>query len=242
MSMRHWLDKKEDEVQLIVLTDEGCYAQTGTAQETDQLLAELQAGKSPATAFAQSATHVPIRTLTQVKRNHFDDDIDFNFNAGKESKEESITIDDSAVRDAVFDALEQQMRDQFQRYEDQHTRPRAAFGALVALTIFGLGTWGLRAAAIAFQTAEEVEISGRKKGLKQLFVWVLETLGPTGVTVIGGLICALSAWVLVNQLRNPPLMHILQAKPYKPQSGVVTAIKYGVLAVVWVFVVRIVLG
>lgn len=239
MSTRHWIDAKDDEVQLIVLTEEACYAQTGTQEQTDQLLAELQAGKSPATAFAESASHVSLRTLTQVKRNHFDDDIDFNYSDGKEDKEVTISIDAEDVRSAVFDAVEEQMRERFQRYEDQHTRPRSAFGSLVALTIFGLGTWGLRAAAIAIQTAEEVEISGRKKGLKQLFVWVLELLGPTGVTVIGGLLCLLSAWVLVNQLKSPPLMHILQAKPYKPQSAVVTVIKYGVLAVVWLFVAKV---
>jgi site-specific recombinase len=99
--------------------------------------------------------------------------------------------------------------------------------------VFGFGTALAMQAAAALQMAGEVEFTGRKKGLKQLVVWILELLGPTGVGIIGGLICALCLWTLVQRLKAPPHLQILQPKPYQAQSALVTALKYIALFAVW---------
>lgn len=238
MSTRYWLDPQDKTVQLIVISDEAVYAESYDAALVDQQVAELKAGKSPATLFGKDAEHIPFRGLRQVKRNVRDDDIDFAMGEGKESKEVSLSIDNAATRDDVFNALEARLAGRFQRFEDTHSPLRAAFGPLMTLTVLGLGTWGLRAAAIAIQAADDIEISGRKKGLKQLFVWLLDTLGPTGISVIGGLMCALTAWYLVTQVRQPPRMHILQSGNYRAPGPIATTLKYGALAAVWLLVAK----
>ncbi len=238
MNTQHWLDPQDKKMQLIVISDEALYAECLEAAEADQQLAELKAGKSPATLFGKDAQHVPFRTLRQVKRNERDDDIDFSVSEGKETREHSLSIESPSIRDDVFSALEGRLAGRFQRYEDSYSPLRAAFGPLLTLTVLALGTWGLRAAALAIEAADDIEVSGRKKGLKQLFVWLLETLGPTGVTLIGGALCALTVWYLVVQVRQPPRLHILQIGRFRPASPIMTVLKYGVLATVWLLIAK----
>lgn len=230
--MNYWQDKEDDKTQLIVVTDEALYAEKMDHAASLRQVGELTAGKSAATVFGKDATHVVLRAVSKVQQQRGDDDIDFTLRDGKEEKTDSISIADEGIRNEVFASIERVTQGRFQRYEDQTNRARAAFGPLLALTIFGFGTKIAASAAAAIRAAEEYEVSGRKKGLKQLIVWVLDTLGPVGCWVIGGILLALSAWVLYDRLRTPPFYDILQAEPYKPQGPIKTTLKYLALAAV----------
>ena len=239
--MQYWKDVEDDKTKLIVVTDEAVYAQKLGAAACQRQLDELLAGKSPATAFSADATHVVLRTVNRVQQAHDEDDIDFISRVGKDDNTESLTINDAGIRSEVFAAVERVTRGRFQRYQDQYSRPRAAFGALMTLTIFGFITKLLVSAATVVRNADEYEVDGRNQGLKKLFVWVLDLLGPTGVTVIGVILCALTVFVLVTRIKSPPSLQILHATPYKAQGPIVTGIKYAVLIAAWVIVLPIML-
>jgi len=112
---------------------------------------------------------------------------------------------------------------------------------LTALTIFALGTLMARSAAIAVRAAGEIEYEGRRQGTKKLFAGVLDLLGPTGVTVIGGILMLLAGLVLYSRLKAPQRLHILQSTPYAAPSPVVLGLKYAGLCVVWLLALRIML-
>ncbi len=232
--MRYWQDKSDDKTTLIVVSDEAVYAEKMDVAACARQIGELNSGKSPATVFGKDATHVVLRSVSKVQQSRGDEDIDFVMRDGKDEKTESISINDEGVRADVFIALERATQGRFKRYEDQYSRARAAYGAALFLTIFGFITKFAASAATVIRNAEDYEVDGRKKGLAQLIVWVLDFLGPTGVWVIGGLICALFAWSLYLHLKAPPFMTILQADPYKPQSSIVTVLKYLGLAAIWI--------
>jgi len=232
--MRYWLDKDEEKTRLIVVTDEAVYEQAMSTAEADRHVGELNAGKSPASVFGKDANHIVLRTLAKVQQEQADDDIDFSYREGKEDKTQSVTILDAGIRAEVLAAVERALHGRFRRYEDQYSKPRSAFAPLVMLTVVGFGTRILANAAAALGDAGAREVDGRNKGLKKLVLWALDLLGPTGITVIGTLFFALSLWYLVLRIRTPPLMHILQAEPYKPQGVAMTAIKYIVLVIAWV--------
>ncbi len=230
--MHYWQEKDDDKTQLIVVTEEAVYADKMDHAASLRQIGELTAGKSAATVFGKDATHVVLRSVSKVQQERGDDDIDFTLRDGKDEKNETISIADEGIRNEVFAAIERVSHGRFQCYEDQTGRARAAFGPILALTIFGIGTKIAVSAATAIRAVEEYEISGRKKGLKQLVVWVLDLLGPTGCWVIGGILCALSAWVLYHRLTAPPFYSILQAEPYKPQGPIKPTLKYLALAAV----------
>jgi hypothetical protein len=232
--MRYWQDKDDDKITLVVVTSEAVYAQKMDAALCQRQIEELNAGKSPATVFGSDATHVVLRSISKVQQSRGDDDIDFIMRNGKDEKTESVTILDEGVRKEVLSAVENVTQGRFNRYEDQFSRARAAFATALSLTIFGFGTKIAASAADVLKNADEYEVDGRNQGMKKLIVWVLDLLGPTGVWVIGGSICALLAWSLYTQIKSPPFMTILQAEPYKPQHPIITALKYAGLAAIWV--------
>jgi hypothetical protein len=232
--MHYWQDRSDDKIRLVVVTNEAVYAEEMDAAACARQVGELNAGKSPATVFGKDATHVVLRSVSKVQQTRGDEEIEFSLRDGKDEKSESISIVDDGIRNEVFAALERVTQGRFQHFEDQYSRARAAFGAALSLTIFGFGTKIAASAAAVIRSAEDYEVDGRKKGLKQLIVWVLDLLGPAGVWVIGGSICALLAWSLYSHIKAPPFITILQAEPYKPQSGIITVLKYFGLAAIWV--------
>ncbi len=231
--MHYWQDKDDDKTRLIVVTNEALYAEKIDAAACKRQIEELNAGKSPATLFGKDATHVVLRSVSKVQLARGEDEIDFTSREGKNEKTELVTIVDESVRAEVFTAIEWVTQGRFKLYEDQYSRARAAFATAVSLTIFGFGTKIAASAAAVLKNADEYAIEGRNKGLKHIVVWLLDLLGPTGIWVIGGSICALLAWSLFTQIKSPPFLKILQAEPYKPQGTLITVLKYLGLAVVW---------
>lgn len=239
--MQHWIEQHNDKAQLIVLTDEAVYAETLAPAAAAQAVDALQAGRSPATVFGKDAKHATFRSMTRVQYDEHDTDIDFHHRDGKDDASVSVSIETPGLREQVFAAAQRQLSDTFSAYETHYSRWRAALGPLIAVTVFGLGTLALRAAAIAIRAVDEVEVSGRRQGLKKLFAWVLDTLGPMGVSVVGGVLVLLSGWVLYTRLQQPQRLHILQSAPYSPPSQVVLVLKYVVLLAVWMLALRILL-
>jgi hypothetical protein len=231
--MKHWQIHDGDSTQLVMVGDESVFAQSGPRERIDGLAKLLESGQSPGRVFGPDAQHVVLRDTRRVQQNSSDHDIDFIQGEGKEEKTISVSIADSGMRDDIFGAVERVTEGRLRRYDDSLSRPRAALPALTALTVFGFGTVIAVRAAAALQAADEVVVSGRKKGLKQLVVWVLETLGPTGVAVIGGLICALCLWTLQRRLRTPPHLQLLQSTPYRSPGPLTTGLKYLALIAVW---------
>lgn len=232
--MQYWLDVDGEDTQLLVVTQEAVYAETCKSAIADQQLQRLQSGESPAQVFGDKATHIVLRSLNKVQWSTADDALDFVSGEGKEQKSQSLSIEDPGIRAAVFGAVEQRTQGRFRRFEDQFGKARAAFASALTFSLLAMGTAIASKAATAIRAADEVEISGRKKGLKQIVVWALDTLGPWGCSILGGLLCALALFVLIQRVQAPPHLQILQAKPYKPQHGIVTGFKYALLAGLWV--------
>lgn len=232
--MQYWQDGDGDRVQLILVSDEVVYAQHMDVDTCRRQVAALESGRSPNTVFDDGATHVVLRSVQRVQLESGDEDIDFTVRDGKNKNTVTVSIDDAGVRTEVFAGIERATDGRFSLYEDQYNLPRAAFGSLLALSILGFLTVVLARAAITIQAAGGYDVSGSNRTVKRLFVWALELLGPTGVTVIGLLLCALAAWNLVRRIKAPPLMQILQAKVFTPPGHLLTGLKYAALAAAWV--------
>jgi hypothetical protein len=239
--MQHWIDTQDGSTQLIVVTDEAVYADKMSRDAAVQAVDVLESGRSPAMVFGKDAKHVAFRAMTRVQYNEHETDIEFHHRDGKDDSVVSVFIETPGLRERIYTHLRERLADQFAAHETHFSRWRAAFGSLMALTVFGFGTLLLRGAAAAVRGAGEIEYEGRRQGMKKLFVGVLDLLGPTGVTVVGGILMLLAGLVLYNRLREPQRLHILQSTPYAPPSPVVLGLKYAGLCVAWLLALRILL-
>ncbi len=239
--MQHWIDTQDGKTQLIVVTDEAVYAEKMTREAAAQAVDGLESGRSPAMVFGKDAKHVAFRAMTRVQYNEHETDIEFHHRDGKDDSVVSVFIETPGLRERIYSHLRERLADQFAAHEAHFSRWRAAFGSLTALTVFLLGTLMARSAAIAVRAAGEIEYEGRRQGTKKLFAGVLDLLGPTGVTVIGGILMLLAGLVLYSRLKAPQRLHILQSTPYAPPSPVVLGLKYAGLCVVWLLALRIML-
>ncbi len=234
IKMQFWQDVDGDSTQLIAVSDEAVYAESLKSIAAAQQAQRLSAGESPAQVFGEKATHIVLRSVKKAQLSTADADIDFDIEGGKDDKTVSLSFEDAGIREQVFAAVEQVTANRLRRFEDSYGRARAMFASLATLTSLMIGTKIAFGAAVAIRAADEIEISGRKKGMKQMVVWAIDLLGPWGVSILGGLLCSLAIYTCVLRYQAPPHLQILQAKPYKPQGVIVTGLKYAVLAAVLV--------
>ena len=242
MSIQVWVDQGHGRNQVIALSTESLYVEDLKGPEAEAKVTKLAAGEAPDGIFGVDATHIPLRRLTKIAVDRNDDsDIDLCYYEGKEKENETLRVSEKGTRDNIYSALRDATSSRFLEFVDQYSRARAAFASLATLTVLALATWGLSIAAVAIREADEIEITGRRQGLKQLFAWVLDFLGPWGVSVVGGLLCLLAAATLISRVKTPQLMYILQSEPHKQGSSFGTIAKYAALVAVWAWVAFIAL-
>lgn len=238
MTTQHWIDRDGTKAQLVVLTNEAVYAETFSAADCQRCVRELAAGASPTTLFGKDAGVIPLRAVKRVQIDDNDNDVDLTHLVGDKDHATSLRFAENDVRDAVYAALRDRLAPKLREHVDEYTRPRAAVGSLTALTVFGGGSLMLAKAAAAIQAADELEITGRRAAFKKMVAGVLDTLGPTGVWIIGGTLCAIAALVFVQRMRAPPRLRFVQAAPWNGPSSAAMFVKYGLLAAAWGFALK----
>jgi len=199
----------------------------------------LLGGTPAAQVLSSDSTDIPLLSITSIKTDKNDDEIEIEYKSDKESKDKTLRLASKEVRDEVYASLKSAFGDRFTETEDAYSVPQAAFGSLIGLTVFGLLTWGGAKFAALLRATDDYEIEGSRQGIKSLIAWVLELLGPIGVYVVGGLICALCAFSLYSRVTQPQIMLVLQEEPYKKASRIMLGLKYLGMFAIWYVVARI---
>ena len=223
---------------LIYLGHENLFVDWTKEDEVATKRDALLAGQSPGAVLSAEATNIPLHAITRISTDRNDEDIEIAYKSGSEEKEKTLRLASQELRDEVFASMKQLFGDKFAEYEDQHSVAEATYAPLMSLTITALITWLLAAAASTIRAAEDIDIEGRNAGLKALFVWLLDFIGPIGIYIVGGLLCVLFLMAVVVGIKEPPNMLLLQAGPYKPQSKLKLAGKYLILGVIWYFAAK----
>ena len=214
---------------LIFINESNLVIDSPDDDKAEQIKSALLSGTPAAQVLSSDSVDIPLLSITSIKTDKNDDEIEIEYKNGKETAEHTLRLSSPEKRDEVYAALKIVFGEKFTETEDAYSLPRAALGSLTALTVFGLLTWGGAYFARLLQEAEAYEISGSKQGAKQLIAWILEFLGPTGVYIIGGLLCALSALTRDSRVTSPQVMLSLPEKHYKKGSSIMLTLKYGVL-------------
>jgi len=225
--------------ELIYLNESNLVVDSPDDDKAVQIKDALLGGSPAAQVLSSNSTDIPLLAITSIKTDRNDDEIEIEYKSGKEVEDKTLRLASKEIRDDVYARLKAAFGDRFTETEDAYSVPQAAFGSLMALTVFGLLTWGGAKFAEILRAADDYEIEGSRQGLKALIAWVLELLGPIGVYVIGGLICALCAFSLYSRVTQPQVMLVLQEGPYKKASKIMLGLKYLGMFAIWYFVARI---
>lgn len=226
---------------LIYLGNENLIVDSPDTDDTPKIREALLSGQSPASILSSDALNIPLHAVTRIVTDRHDEDIEISYKDGSDEKDKTLRLASPEKRDEVFAALKLVYGDRFEEHEEVLSRPQALVNPVLSLTIFAALTWLFANAARLIRAAEEVEISGSRRGAKAIFAWVLDFLGPIGVSVIGGLICLICVLAIYNAAKQPPVMVTLQAGKYKSRSTVKMLFKYGIVAVVCFFAGKILL-
>ena len=198
----------------------------------------LLAGQAPAAVIGSDAVNIPLHAVKKISTDRHDQDIEIVYAKDKEDAEQTLRLASPEKRDEVFAALKQVFGNRFEVFEEAYTRPQALAAPLMSLTFFAFLTLVFAGVAGGLGEAQDDDASGKE----QLFVWLIDLVGPVGVWIVGGILCALSLAAVVLAAKRPPVMLTLQEPPYRPKSNVMLVVKYIGIAFGWFLVFRLIQG
>lgn len=228
--MKTWIDERGADRKLTVISEEFLYVDDDDKQDFVAMVGMLEQGAEPANVLSEKSDCIRLAAIYRVENDDTDTSLTVRYRDGKDKKSEVWFYSTEAVRDEIVAGLQQALGDHFRAHTDAYDVPRAIYAPLLTITLTVLASWILSGAARAIQAADEVEISGKNGLLKRVFVWVLDTLGPTGVMIVCWLVVILALRSFYRRALRPPVMTIIQAEPYKAGTIAGTAVKYALLA------------
>ncbi len=208
---------------VIHVTQEQVYLFDVNEAECEPLAGRLRAGELQSVATPDTK-QLSFLTLSAVNANQHDTDIEFKWS---NDDDVSVTFVDTEARDDAFDYVRAALRGQWQEHHDSHSKARGALPGLLGASFSMMITTLMCMAASSIQAGEEAVISGRNRGAKRIFVWVVDLLGPVGVGVIGGALVALFMFLAYHGFKKPPEMRILTRGAYKPEPAWKMGLMYG---------------
>jgi hypothetical protein len=231
--MHIWIRKEISLNNIAVISDDAIITGNLKSEELEEAKAKIEAGESPLNVIGKNATHIPFFNVTGVEFDAHEEEIEISYKAEKESKTKSLEFADKADRTEAFQLIENRLGDSFTSLTESFSKLCAVYAPLLTLTIFGFLTWLLHNTAAEIAAGAEAEVTGRHRGIKALFLWILDLIGPIGVLIIGGLLMALAVMALVQRFKEPPIITKLKQGVQKPSRGIGTVIKYAILAGIW---------
>jgi hypothetical protein len=228
-----WTNKDTLFDKLVVIAEDAVFSADMEESALQECKHRIDSGEPPLNVLGEKATMIPYFSITRVKVDEHDSDIDLDYKAGKESKNKTLAFTDIETRKLAFAEIQARLGDKFTCMTETYNVMRAVYAPLMTFTVVALVTWLLHGAAAAIAGGEEADFSGRHSGMKRLFYWILELLGPTGVLVLGGLFMLLAVMSLVKRAKQPPVITTLKEGQQHPGGIVGTVVRYGILAGMW---------
>lgn len=235
-NMKAWYGDDTCGLQLYVLSDEAIYMgaepKEGAGKEIEQA---IQGGLSPVKVLPKDIETISLSSIKRISADVVRNEIEITYNRGKDENDEAMLFRNERSFFEAYQQLKTACQNRFSEAADDHTIPRAAYGSLWALTIFGFLTW------VFYSMAQDVASNGiSASGSKQkLLARVVDLLGTVGVLAIGGIVLLGTAAYLISRVRNPPKYLILQEGCYKASGSIRVSVNYAVLLVAWLFLLKV---
>ncbi len=205
-----WVNPREVFNRVLMLSGTAVMFANPNEEKLGEAMAAMERGEESGAAALGKVKGLPLADLRRVECNLRGRDVKFRRGSGKASESKSFEAASDEQRDEILRSVGERLGAGWVRRDAQYGVVRASLSPVVTLVVLGGITTALWLGARDLASGGEVDTGGRRGLLKRVFVWLLELLGPTGVLIVGGLICVVVLVWLVGRVRNPPLMAVIK--------------------------------
>ena len=171
-------------------------------QDVPRMMEALQQGLEPAVVGAHSVESLKLASIGQVQVSPDQDDVEFRAGGENGTTLKFSTAGNNAME--IARTILARTGRSFGEERQDITAVEAVLPPLIIGGILGVVWALLYGAAGQVASGEEIEVHGRRAGLKRLFVMVAELLGVNGTLVLGAvLLLWILGWVTMRVARRP---------------------------------------
>jgi hypothetical protein len=160
----------------------------------------LQAS-SVKSGFLETTKTIPVSGIRSIHYNEADAVLKIGYQLNEKDKKGSYTLEEASVREGMARELAQYRGLKESTREESKVKPLLWNLLWLATTAFF--TIMARNLALGAEKGEHYQASGRRSGLTQLLVNLVESAGATPVTIIGVLIFAYLFYSTYKRYQNP---------------------------------------
>lgn len=231
--MKVWINKESIFDNFIVVGDESVVTADLKDAEIDAAKKRILSGERPLNVLLDKATTIPYFMITKIVSEETDTDFEISYKTEKDSDTKTIDAVDIETRKEILRDIESHLDNDFTSMTEEYNVFRAIYASLMTLSGLIIITWLIHGAAASIVEGAEADISGRNSGIKALFVWVLELLGPTGVLIVGALLMFFAVMTLVRRIKQPTIVTTIKKGEQTSGALISTSIKYLIFVGVW---------
>jgi hypothetical protein len=171
-------------------------------QDVPRIIEALQQGQEPGAVGANSVQSLKLASIGQARVSPDQDDVEFHAEGENGSPLKFTTVGKQASE--IARTILARTGRPFREDREDITAVEAVMPPLIIGVILGVVWALLYGAAGQVASGEEIEVHGRRAGLKRLFIMVAEMLGVNGTLVLGAvLLLWILGWATMRVVRRP---------------------------------------
>lgn len=188
------LNDKEEKV--MGITDDQIIVSSKRHKDMDSLLAAtIKSG------MLETIKVIPLTDLRELSYNKKDERLHLKYEKKGKQKSDSLLLTEVEMREPLAEYLAGTKNFSRQETQESTTKP-LIINILITLAV-PVFFWQFRDMAIAAQHGEHYEATGRRRGAAQFLANIVETLGPTWVTVIGAAVLVYMIYYTYQRFKKP---------------------------------------
>jgi hypothetical protein len=206
MDVQLWLKAEEKKSTILALRGDEihCLEVTGNKarQEAGRIVGVLQQGQDPSAVGATSVSSLKLGSIAHVRVDPDDEVIEFHGD-GEGGKVLKFASSDKKGADIARTVLAKAGRS-FREERQDITAVEAVVPPIIIGLIVGFVWMLVYWTAGELAAGKEIEVTGRRAGIKRLFVWAAEMLGMNGTLILGAvLLLWILGWATRRVVRRP---------------------------------------
>ena len=148
---------------------------------------------------------IPIRSVKELFYNEKDETFTIKYIKNRKIKKYKVLLQDKNMRASVVSEIAEIKN--FHKNISTESKTKYLFFNLLRVMAILISTWLIRGVAVSAQNGHHYVDSrhGRRARDRQILINVVETLGPTVVTIIGILVLMYRLYVTYKRYNNPAL-------------------------------------
>lgn len=166
-------------------------------------IGELEAGVAKSSILERKFSF-PISSISEIKRNFKDDFFTIKYDDKGKNKSISFSPADQEIINPIMEELAEMRNFQKSAVAEKTTTP-LLWNLLVMFIIIAV-TIGFRMIATDAQSGKHYVAEGRRKGAGQFIADLVESIGPTWVTLIGIGALIITAIIAYKRYKNPAII------------------------------------